>query len=520
MISLPSQGAFAASQNVDALSSWRTVTLSEAEKLEQIYERFGVAAGENSNPENASESSRGWSPNGYTTPAPGNTYFSSIILELPRVNLSCSPNVTLSVEGIGEIVNGTAPSSEGMIRGLMVSSYLEAAVYGGQYPELEADHTAPNTFELDESYPVNPDSVAFGNSLVLSANTWDSLGNTFEWDIHDVSVSYIYDDDDGNCVQTPAGNQVTSCGQDYLNTQGVVLDETTRTNIEMMVGESVLNVSGNPDQMRSEEGYFYNAGLDEIGNQELLRISELAIVPQLPLLQAGPVQLQIQYDFVTPQLDSFVYVMILTGNGEFAPWAVVGTPLQISGSRVVTTYLPSHELENVRMIFMVPTIDMGQQVTSSIHNANATVKQLGPTSVCGTSITSNQPEPTTTTTTTVPIESPTSSIPISSPSPQGPTQEVATPLLSDTTHSGEAATPTDSSERKDEGAVASIDEKSQTQPQDDVHQESPHEYRIFGIFSSTGFRFLSVVIIGITFLLAGYIVHRRSRDKASFASRE
>lgn len=506
---LSAMSAFAATGNVETTASWRTPTLDEAAKLKVVHQDFGIEANAVSNPAGASGVSPGWVPNGYETPAPDGANFSSIILELPRVDLSCSPSVSINISGIGEIVNGTSPSEDGMLQALIIDNSYEASVFEGGYGGFQATHISSNLFELNESFTVNPGSVAFGNLVVLSSKTWGDNGETFEWDIHDVQVGYEYDDDEGDCTEAPAGNQVTSCGEDYLNTAGVAVDEPTRTQMESMLGHPTLNFQEDPSRIRSTEGVELNPALNESGGFDQSRLVELKIVPQAPLLQAGIVQLQLQYTFETPNLDSYVYAMFLTGTGDFAPWSVVGTPFQISGTRTVTAYLPSDELDEVRMLFYIPTIDMGNQITSTISNVSATVTQLGPASVCGISLTSNEPEPPATTTVPPPTTAPATTLPRSNvpatTSPridvQNPTEEVPTQEIGiiDAEDSGLS-----------QGVVGNTRTEVENKGAAPIVEEGAKPFHILGLFSVTGIAFIMLVIISLAFIIFGYMLHRKN----------
>ena len=97
---LSNGSAFAASQSVDATGAFRNYTNEESTELHPMRDSptdlIGNPANPSSNPQNATNSSPGWTPDGATTQIPtvpssfSPSEYTSIILDLPKVNLSCS----------------------------------------------------------------------------------------------------------------------------------------------------------------------------------------------------------------------------------------------------------------------------------------------------------------------------------------------------------------------------------------------------------------------------------------------
>lgn len=217
---IPATSAFAATQTVQATGTWRTITDIEMSRF-QSATTLGNASSSSTNPELASGSAPGWVPHPDAIDGDNlSTFKNIIILDLPKVDLSCSSNVEISVRATG---NGNLGEP------LEISSHIayqsnDLVMDGDGDPRSLYGHTDTSSqVELDGSMLVNPYSTAFGLKLILGAFVGVSA-SPIPISVHDVQVSYEFDDMGGNCSSAPVSRAVTSCNDNYLSTTTQALE--------------------------------------------------------------------------------------------------------------------------------------------------------------------------------------------------------------------------------------------------------------------------------------------------------
>ncbi len=395
--------AFAATQTIPTTSTWRTYTAAEQSELpisDTIFPQnwfVGNPAVTSANPQNVSGSAPGWTPNGATDTRGSASTFSSVILDLPKVDLSCSSNVNIEVtSGTATLQSASAPVSL-RYGWLVVNASNEPLIDSGGVPassNLSATANVGDTVSLVGSGPINPNATAFGLKLIVSVEAWTTGGDSAQWDVYDVSARLSYDDDNGNCNQTPATNP-TSCNGDYLSVRGIDVDQPTTDLIGNFIGVAPVITGGNPDDIRSSNGL-------SISNNDDGRIVELDFSPQNILQNAGTVELKTTFDLNFAP-GSGVYMLITPQDVDLntpTDWTQVSANFE-SGAQSITTYLSSSELVQARifLVFFAPGT-----TSATLSNAQVNVRHLKDVAVCGINLT-NTTIPTTTapTTTQTPV---------------------------------------------------------------------------------------------------------------------
>ncbi len=391
-----SNAAFAATQPIPATSDWRTYSAEEMAQLNpgsSVYEEIGNPSDPIANAQNADGSSPGWTPSGVTDARPTGSKYSSIILDLPRVDLQCSSDVSISItSGTVELLSDDDYSSSLGYGWLVVNGHNELQIRDSRAIGYSDDISDPGTESLISSAAVNPHSTAFGLKIILSVQIFDDNDVPSEWDIHDVAVSYTYDDEDGSCSPETAREQATACDDSYLDTHGINVDAPTiATFDDDLLGEewSIQNIEvGDPDSVRSDVGIVANPDLNEVDFQRSARVIELDFTPQTPLLDAGTVEVLVNFDIDSLQGFAPVIMYISSSDGSSPLWETMNMSMTI-GPGKVTTYLDSNDLENVRIFLMLVTALGGDQHSPVMRNATVTVSHLNDVSVCGLQLTNS-----------------------------------------------------------------------------------------------------------------------------------
>lgn len=393
------QSAFAATQNVAATGTWRLYTSQEQTEL-NIGSNPNMIIGNPSvssaNPQNASGLSPGWTPNGATDPQPTDSRYTSIILDLPKIDVSCSSDVQVNVtSGTADLVDTDFTGQVGF-GWAVVNSYNENIIYNDDFISFDDSLNGVGSGSLVSSVSVNPHSVSFGLKLIIGVEIANSSDETAEWDVHDVEASISYEDEGGDCTQTAAPAQATSCDDSYLATQGINVDQPTIDTFDSSVlGEDfeINNIAtGNPNDITSPTGLTVNPGLNETETGRTARIIELDISPQSILVGAGTVELHVMYDVSTDLPSTLVMGFVGTADGVLQDWQALNYAF-VEGSHTITTYLDSEDLADAR-IFLIPITEIsGDQLSSTISNARVTVSHLQDVAICGIQTTNNTDDP-------------------------------------------------------------------------------------------------------------------------------
>ena len=406
--------SFAATQSVNATSSWRTYTSQEMEELHPIHDSptdmIGNPSPAFSNPQNASNSSPGWTPDGatQTMPTVPSPYipsdYASIILDLPAVDLSCSSDVKISVTGSADLLSTT--SNNAYYGWIVVNNTNRPISYGNGYVNFEASDPSDATLgprSLDANMSLNPISVSFGLKLIIGVQTNTNSGDPIAaWDVHDVEVSFSYDDEGGTCYSTNAPASVP-CSDEYLNTEGVLVDQPGLDAIgQIEPSQDFINVEGDPNAALTDTGFTINGDLNESGPTDIFRVFELKYTPQSSLLGAGGVQLTLSYDIDLGPNDGQALIAI----GDLAnpqPWSSFNFAL-FDGTESV--FLPASELPDAHIFMMVPTYRQpSEQYSLTFSNLSVTIRQLHDVAVCGISINNES------VVTTAPVTTPVTTVP-------------------------------------------------------------------------------------------------------------
>lgn len=382
-----SSQAFAATQTIPATNTWRLYTPAEQSELpisDTIFPQNWFAGNpsvSSANPQNVSAASPGWTPNGATDTRGSAKTYSSVILDLPKVDLSCSSNVNIEVTSGTATLQSASVGAAALHYGwLVVNASNEPLIGASGTPassDLNATANIGDTVSLVGSGSISPYSTAFGLKLIVSVEAWMSGSDTAQWDVHDVSARLSYDDANGTCNPTPAPSS-TSCGSDYLAVSGIDVDQPTTDLIGNFIGVSPVISGGNPDDIRSSSGL-------TISNNEDGRIVELDFSPQNILLTAGTVELKATFDTVFAP-GSGVYMLITPDDVDLntpTPWTQISANFG-SGSQSITTYLSSSELTQARvfLVFFAPA-----NTSATLSNATLNVRHLKEVAVCGISLT-------------------------------------------------------------------------------------------------------------------------------------
>ncbi|MFZ1821291.1 MAG: LPXTG cell wall anchor domain-containing protein [Acidimicrobiia bacterium] len=393
---LSNGSAFAASQSVDATGAFRNYTNEESTELHPMRDSptdlIGNPANPSSNPQNATNSSPGWTPDGTTTQIPtvpssfSPSEYTSIILDLPKVNLSCSSDVKISVtSGSADLL--TAQTNSANYGWIVVNNLNRAIGFNGDYVQFEgntSDNT-PGSRSLVGEHSLNPSSTAFGLKLIVSVQIYNNDGSQVNtWDIHDLAVSYIYDNENGNCNSSNAPASVP-CSDEYLDTQGVDLNAQDLSDLGQLSNtESFINVDGDPNLVLSDTGLAINPNLNESGTQGIFRVFELKFTPQTPLLGAGDVELSVSYDIDLGPNGGQTLISIGNLTTQY-DWQQFNFAI-FDGTE--SAYLPSAELNQAHIYFMTTTFSTpDEQAGLTLSNLSVTVRHLRDVAVCGVSAT-------------------------------------------------------------------------------------------------------------------------------------
>lgn len=391
---LPGGSAFATTQTVNATGTWRVITAQEITGMSRGG-FIGNPSDASTHPELASASTTGWTPN---PDAIENAYdidrgMASIVLDLPKVDFSCSSDVQVVVSALGETTHGFGI--------FLANQGNDLLIDGNGHPvAIDATLVSSTQYSVNGLIPVSKFSTAFGNKLILSTYV-GTTSDPASVDIHDVTASYTYDDMGGTCSSAPAPQIATSCNDSYLNTSTQPLDQD-----ELTYFYTGANATGDTDQSLTDTGYVANPDLDE--TSDTIRYFEVKISPQNILLGAGTVQLQVSFDFdaVTPD-EVFLNGSFDPADGSSPAWkAYIERILNSDQNQTITTYMDSSDLADARIFLGIPTGEKGHQYSSNLSNLHVTVSHLNDISVCGISLTNSisDPDPITPVT-TVPVAS-------------------------------------------------------------------------------------------------------------------
>ncbi|MFN8015673.1 MAG: hypothetical protein U0R17_03555 [Acidimicrobiia bacterium] len=377
-VALPLQSAFAATQSITANGTWRSYTQKEINDL-ALYDHIGDPADLSSNPENATNSSPGWTPNGATNQRVGTSNEIAIVLDLPKVDLGCSSNVQISISGFADITNGSTSNNA---QGFVINSSNEPLLGDHGFLEWNSTTDTPGHEILDDSITINPYAPAYGLKLILKVSV-GIASDQVSWDVHNVIANYLYDDESGSCTPTTITSVPVDCNNDYLSTQATSPSDIAVNTFKTQFSPNANIEQGDIDKILSSQGHIFNPNLDvPTGSMSFV---ELDFTPQNALLSAGSVQLQVKFDVesLTPN-PIYFYGIIYREDGSPAPWSHFQV-YSDGAQKTLTTYLNSSELSNVRIYFLAILEDSGNQLSGKLSNAEVIVSQLHDVSVCGIS---------------------------------------------------------------------------------------------------------------------------------------
>lgn len=366
-LSLPAQTAFAATQTVAISGPWRTATSDEATKSNFVSNEL-VPADANTNPQDVSETSPGWTPDGATHTENGRIAYSGIVLDIPKIDLSCSSNVTLEVTSDAADKITGAPAGNNAIHFMVFSSVTEPATMNGDFIQYDAPNSAPNVWDLTGSMVLNPNATAFGIKLILTVQK-GTQAQSKSWNVHDLSVELSYDDENGSCSGVNAPIIATSCDDSYLSTEGILPDAEAISYFQNEFGMNISEGPTDPDAIKSSTGLTFNPDRDA------------TLDP---------------FDFLNTD-EGGVYI-VFTSIGGATPFWMSFVSNALAGPTSASAFLPSLDLSDVRIFLIVFKGTTTDQITATVSNARATVKHINDVSVCGINATNSV----TTTTTTSP----------------------------------------------------------------------------------------------------------------------